>query len=355
MADLQQAAGQKSGAGAASARLPPATEGELLLHNFQFVSGDSLPALRLHYRTLGQLQRDERGVVRNAVLVLHGTGGSGAHLMVEEFGGELFGSGQPLDAGEYFIVLPDNIGHGQSSKPSDGLHARFPRFGYRDMLVAQHRLLTDGLQVNHLRLVMGTSMGGMHTWLWGEEHPDFMDALLPLASLPAQICARNRVWRRAVTDAIRHDPQWCAGDYQRQPQSLRTAAQIMFLMGSNPVLRWQQMPTLHDSDAVLDAAVDAALMQLDANDTLFQFEASRDYDPGPRLEQIRAPLLALNWADDLINPPEIGILEHEIRRVSQGRAIVLPRTSETRGHETQMMAAGWKHHLLQLLQSSPHR
>jgi homoserine O-acetyltransferase len=355
MADFQQAPGQQSGTVSGNAQLPPAAEGEFVLNNFQFASGEFLPALRLHYRTLGQLRRDERGVVRNAVLALHGTGGSGAHLMMAEFAGELFGSGQPLDAGEYFIVLPDNIGHGQSSRPSDGLHARFPRFGYRDMLVAQHRLLTECLQINHLRLVMGTSMGGMHTWLWGEDHPDFMDALLPLASLPAQICARNRVWRRILTDAIRNDPEWCAGDYRRQPQSLRTAAQLMFLMGSNPVLRWQQMPTLNDSDAVLDAAVDAALTQLDANDTLFQFEASRDYDPGPRLEQIRAPLLALTWADDLINPPELGILEREIRRVAHGRAIQVPFTAQSHGHETQMIAAGWKHYLLQLLQSAPHR
>ena len=331
------------------------TEGELLLNNFQFASGESLDVLRLHYHTLGQAQRDDRGVVRNAVLVLHGTGGSGAHLLVAEFAGELFGPGQPLDAGEYFIVLPDAIGHGRSSRPSDGLHARFPRFGYRDMIVAQYRLLTQGLQVNHLRLVMGTSMGGMHTWLWGEDYADFMDALLPLAAMPTQICARNRVWRRILSDAIRNDPQWCGGEYQRQPQSLRTAAQLTFLMGANSLLRWQQMPTLNDSDAVLDAAVDETLKQNDANDTLYQFEASHDYDPGPRLERIRAPLLALTWADDLINPPELGIMEHEIRRLAQGRSILVPATAQSRGHESQMVAATWKHHLLELLHGAPHR
>jgi homoserine O-acetyltransferase/O-succinyltransferase len=331
------------------------TEGELLLNNFQFASGESLPVLRLHYRTLGQPRRDDRGVVRNAVLILHGTAGSGGHLMVAEFAGELFGPGQPLDAREYFIVLPDAIGHGRSSRPSDGLHARFPRFGYRDMLVAQYRLLTEGLQVDHLRLVMGTSMGGMHTWLWGEDHPDFMDALLPLAAMPTQICARNRVWRRIISDAIRNDPQWCGGEYRRQPPSLRTAAQLIFLMGANPLLRLQQMPTLSDSDAVLDAAVDESMRLNDANDTLFQFEASRDYDPGPRLERIRAPLLALSWADDLINPPELGIMEHEIRRVAQGQSILVPFTAQSHGHESPMMAGTWKHHLLQLLHSAPHR
>ena len=337
------------------AQLAPHAVGEFLLHNFQFTSGERLPELRLHYHTLGRPRRDPRGVVRNAVLVLHGTGGSGAHLLVPEFAGELFGLGQPLDASEYFILLPDAIGHGRSSRPSDGLRARFPRFGYCDMVAAQHRLLTEGLGIDHLRLVMGTSMGGMHTWLWGEDYPDFMDALLPLAALPAQICARNRVWRRIIIDAIRTDPEWCGGDYRRQPRSLRTAAQIMFLMGSNPVLRWQQMPTLSDSDAVLDAAVDVALAQLDANDTLYQFDASRDYDPGPRLERITAPLLVLTWADDLINPPEIGVLQRELGRVAHGRAVELPFSAASRGHESQMLAAGWKHHLLQLLHDAPQR
>jgi homoserine O-acetyltransferase/O-succinyltransferase len=355
MGDFRPAPGPQAGPAGRAAHPPLPVEGEWLLNNFQFASGETLAELRIHYRTLGQARRDEHGVVRNAVLILHGTGGSGAQFMVAEFAGELFGPGQPLDASDYFIVLPDGIGHGQSSRPSDGLHARFPRFGYCDMIAAQHRLLTESLQVDHLRLVMGASMGGMHTWLWGEEHSDFMDALLPLASLPTQICGRNRVWRRTISDAIRNDPEWLGGEYVRQPPSLRTAAQILFLMAGNPQLRWQQMPTLNDSDAVLDAAVDAAMTQNDANDTLYQIEASRDYDPGARLEQIRAPLLAVNFADDLINPPELGILEREIRRVPQGRAILLPFTDQSRGHETQLMAAGWKRHLLQLLQGAPHR
>jgi homoserine O-acetyltransferase len=338
-----------------AADYPNPVEGDFLLNNFQFASGELLPALHLHYRTLGRRQCDAHGVVRNAVLILHGTGANGAQFMASEFAGELFGPGQPLDFGRYFIVLPDAIGHGQSARPSDGLRAQFPRFGYGDMIVAQYRLLTEGLQVNHLRLVMGTSMGGMHTWLWGEAHPDFMDALLPLASLPTQISGRNRVWRRTISDAIRNDPDWRAGEYREQPPSLRTAAQILFLMGSNPLLRWQQMPNLIDSDALLDASVDAAMKQDDANDMLYQIEASRDYDPGPRLEHIRAPLLAINFADDLINPPELGILEREIRRVPQGHAIVMPFTAQSRGHETQMLAALWKHHLLQMLDMAPTR
>jgi homoserine O-acetyltransferase len=352
MAHNSSAGGLQAGDAAQS---PPAVEGEYLLNNFQFSSREILPALRVHYRTLGSERRDANGVVCNAVLILHGTGGSGADFMRPEFGGELFGPGQPLDAREYFIVLPDGIGHGRSSRPSEGLHARFPHYGYRDMIAAQYRLLTEGLKVDHLRLVVGTSMGGMHTWLWGEQYPEFMDALLPLACLPAQICARNRVWRRIISDAIRHDPHWLGGEYQRQPPSLRIAAQVQFLMAGNPQLSWQQMPTLAQTDAVLDAAVETAMAQHDANDVLYQIEASCDYDPTPRLEQIRAPLLALNWADDLVNPPELGILEREILRVPRGSASVMPFTQHTRGHESQMLAAGWKHHLLQLLASSTQR
>jgi homoserine O-acetyltransferase len=335
--------------------LPGPVEGDVALNNFQFTSGATLPALRIHYRTLGQPRRDEHGKVRNAVLILHGTGGSGARFLEPEFAGELFGRGQPLDVSRYFLVLPDGIGHGQSSKPSDGAHAAFPRFGYRDMVAAQYRLLTQGLQIDHLRLVLGISMGGMHTWLWGEIYPDFMDALLPLVCLPAQICGRNRVWRRAISDAIRNDPEWRDGEYRQQPPSLRTAAQILFLMGSNPLLRLQEMPTLTASDVVLDAAVNTAMQQDDANDMLYQIEASSDYDPGAGLDQIRAPLLALNWADDLINPPELGILEREIERVPHGRAVVVPFAAHTRGHESHLNAGAWKQHLLQLLDAAPYR
>src|SRR5688572_6555780 len=231
---------------------PPVVEGDFVIKDFNFTSGEKLPELRMHYRTLGTPRKDAQGIVRNAVLVMHGTGGTGGQFVGRNFGGELFGPGQPLDATKYFIVLPDDIGHGKSSKPSDGMRAKFPRYGYVDMVTAEYRLITEGLGVNHLRLVMGTSMGGMHTWMWGERYPDFMDALMPLASLPTQIGARNRAWRRVVIDAIRGDPEWKGGDYATQPQSLRTAAQMLWLVGSNPIRRQMEAPTLAEADRVLD-------------------------------------------------------------------------------------------------------
>jgi len=334
------------------AQYPAATEETFVLKDFPFRSGESLPELRLHYRTLGRPQRDAQGVVRNAVLIMHGTGGSGAQFLRPEFAGELFRSGGLLDAARYFMVLPDGIGHGQSSKPSDGLRGRFPRYGYLDMVEAEYRLVTEGLGIDHLRLVMGTSMGGMHTWLWGERYPTFMDALMPLASLPTQISGRNRVWRRVVIDAIRHDPQWRGGNYSTQPQSLWIAQEMLYLMSSNPVLRQRDLPTFAKSDAGLDFSIAASLKTTDANDMLYQIEASHDYDPGPDLEKIRAPLLAVNSADDLINPPELGILEHEIKRVSKGRAVVIPLSPETRGHGTHTIAAVWKRYLEELLSLS---
>jgi homoserine O-acetyltransferase len=336
----------------AIAQTPEPRQGDFVVKSFVFRSGETLPELRMHYRTFGTPSRNAQGVVRNAVLIMHGTGGSGAQFIRSEFAGVLFGPGALLDTSRYYIILPDGIGHGQSSKPSDGLRTRFPRYGYLDMVDAVHRLLTDGLKVNHLRLVMGTSMGGMQTWLWGERFPDFMDALMPLASLPTQISGRNRTWRRVVIDAIRNDPAWQGGNYTAQPPSLRTAEEMLFLMGSNPVLRQQQMPTIAASDSVLDASVAASLRTADANDVLYQVEASHDYDPGPDLDKIRAPLIAINSADDLINPPELGILEREIRRVARGRAVVVPFSPQTRGHGTHTVAAVWKQYLQELLATS---
>jgi homoserine O-acetyltransferase len=335
--------------GARAADYPAPLEGDVVLEDFAFRSGERLPELRVHYRTVGTPRRDAAGAVTNAVLVLHGTTGSGAQFIRPEFAGELFGPGQPLDAARYYVILPDGIGHGRSSKPSDGLRARFPRYGYLDMIEAQRRLLVDGLGVAHLRLVMGTSMGGMHTWLWGQRFPDMMDALLPLASLPAQISGRNRVWRRLVADAIRNDPAWRGGAYERQPPSLRTAAEMLWLMGSNPALRQQEAPTRAKADAAIDAYVARYVESGDANDVLYAVEASSDYDPAPGLERIRAPLLAINTADDLINPPELGILEREVKRVPRGRAVVLPASDRTRGHGSHTMAALWKERLAALL------
>ncbi len=333
----------------AAAEYPAPTEGDYVIKDFRFSSGETLSELRLHYRTLGKPRKDAKGIVRNAVWIGHGTGGSGAQFLRAEFAGELFGAGQLLDATKYFIVLPDAIGHGKSSRPSDGLKAKFPAYGYTDMVEAQYRLLTEGLGVNHLRLVMGTSMGGMHTWVWGERHPDFMDALMPLASLPTQISGRNRVWRKTLIDAIRNDPAWRGGNYVEQPPSLRTAQGLIFFMGSNPVLRQEQMPTLAKADEVFGQSLDTALRDLDANDILYQVSASWDYDPGPALDKIRAPLIAINTADDLINPPELGILEREIKRVPRGEAITLPLSPQTRGHGSHTIANLWKDHLARLL------
>jgi len=331
---------------------PTPTDGDFTIRDFKFQSGETLPELRIHYRTLGKPEKDAQGKTTNAVLVMHGTTGSGAQFIRPEFAGELFGKDQPLDATKFFIVLPDGIGHGKSSKPSDGMHAKFPRYGYLDMVEAQYRLLTEGLGVNHARLVMGTSMGGMHTWLWGELHPDFMDALMPLASLPTQISGRNRAWRRMVIDAIRNDPAWHGGEYKTQPPSLRTAAEMLWLMSSNPVLRQKDAPSLAKTDEVLDKFVEQIVKTDDANDVLYALEASRDYDPGLNLEKIRAPLLAINSADDLINPPELGILEREIKRVPKGRAIVIPLSDKTRGHGSHTIASLWKDQLLELLKET---
>jgi homoserine O-acetyltransferase len=301
---------------------------------------------------LGKPEKNAQGKTTNAVLIMHGTTGSGAQFVRPEFAGELFGKDQPLDATKFFILLPDGIGHGKSSKPSDGMHTKFPRYGYLDMVEAQYRLLTEGLGVNHARLVMGTSMGGMHSWLWGELHPDFMDALLPLASLPTQISGRNRAWRRMVIDAIRNDPGWNGGEYKTQPPSLRTAAQMLWLMSSNPVLRQKDAPSLAKTDEVLNKFVEQIVKTDDANDVLYALEASHDYDPGPNLEKIRAPLLAINSCDDLINPPELGILEREIKRVPKGRAIVIPLSDKTRGHGSHTIATLWKDDLVQLLKET---
>jgi homoserine O-acetyltransferase len=338
---------------AVAADYPPPTEGDYIIRDFKFASGETLSELKIHYRTLGKIDKDAQGNVKNAVLITHGTTGSGAQFIRPEFAGELFGKDQPLDATKFFIVLPDGIGHGKSSKPSDGMHAKFPRYGYVDMVDAQYRLLTDGLGVNHARLVMGTSMGGMHTWLWGESHSDFMDALMPLASLPTQISGRNRGWRRIIIDAIRNDPSWNGGDYKTQPPSLRTAAEMLWFMSSNPVLRQKEAPTLAKTDEALDKFVEQIVKTDDANDVLYALEASRDYDPGPNLEKIRAPLLAVNSADDLINPPELGILEREIKRVPHGRAIVIPTSDKTRGHGSHTIASLWKEQLSILLRESP--
>ena len=330
------------------------SEGDYVAHDFRFASGEMLPELRLHYSTLGKARRDAHGHVSNAVLILHGTGGSGRGLLDNEhFAGVLFGKGQLLDVDKYYLVFPDGIGHGKSSKPSDGLHARFPQYGYSDMVAAQHILVTQGLEVDHLRLVLGTSMGCMHTFMWGEAYPNFMDALMPLACLPVQIAGRNRLWREHIIEAIRTDPQWLQGEYRSEPLgALRTAAGMLLIAGSAPIQMQLSLPTRDAADEFLQKFMQREIDALDANDFLYQVAASRDYDPQAGLDKIAVPLTHVNSADDFINPPELGIAEREIKRIKNGRFILIPASDQTHGHGTHTWAAVWQQYLAQLLDAS---
>jgi homoserine O-acetyltransferase len=341
--------------------LPPAWSAELavreadfVVRDFRFASGEALPEARLHYRTLGAPQRDAAGVVRNAVLLLHGTGGTGAQFLAPQFAGEMFGPGQPLDVAKHYVILPDAVGHGGSSKPSDGLRQRFPKYGYADMVALQHRLLTDGLGVTHLRLLLGTSMGCMHGWMWGYTHPTFMDALVPLACAPTAVVGRNRVWRKALMDSIRDDAAFAGGEYKEPPVTgLRSAERLLVLMGAAPI-QWQKdSPTREAADAFLEAQVARRLPGAEANDMLFQFDASRDYDPSSHLEAVVAPVLAINSADDLINPPELGLMEALLPRVGRCRYVLIPASERTRGHGTHTWAALWKQELVDFLAAPP--
>jgi len=330
--------------------VPPAPmPGDAVLRDFRFASGEILPELKLHYVTLGRKLDDGRGRTVNAVLVLHGTGGSSSQFLGPNFAGVLFGPGQPLDASRNFIVIPDGVGHGASSKPSDGLKAKFPRYTYDDMVQAHYRLLTESLGVTHLRLVIGTSMGGMHTWVWGETYPDFMDALMPLASLPVAIAGRNRMWRKMAMDLIRDDPDWKGGDYSTQPRGLKGALALMLVISGSPHQWMQQASDPAAADAAVESYMKDRFARTDANDLLFALDASRDYDPSARLDRIRVPLLALNFADDAINPPELGLLEKGVARVKNGQAVVFPLSEKTRGHQTHTWADVWKTYLSELL------
>jgi homoserine O-acetyltransferase len=331
---------------------PNQVEGDWLARDFAFHSGERLAELRLHYITIGSPARDAAGHVTNAVLISHGTGGNGRAFLRANFGGELFGPGQPLDAANHFLILPDGIGHGNSSKPSDGLHARFPHYDYEDMVRAEFRLLREGLQVDHLRLVMGTSMGAMHTWIWGYLYPDAMDALLPLASAPVEIAGRNRMFRAMIIQAIRNDPEWKGGEYTTPPvNGLIAAEYALWMMTSSPLRLQTANPTPGKADAAVEALRERAT-QVDANDMLYQFEASGDYNPEAHLAEIRAPLWAINSADDEVNPPELSQVARAIKKVPHGRYILIPTSDETRGHGTHSQAAVWKHYLEELLRST---
>jgi homoserine O-acetyltransferase len=336
-----------------AASCPEPMSRDLILKDFRFATGETLPEVRIHYRTIGNPRRDGKGVVRNAILLLHGTTGSGKGFLAANFADVLFGPGQLLDASKYFLIVPDGIGHGESSKPSDGLRARFPRYTYEDMITAQYRLLTEGLQVDHLRLVLGTSMGGMHAWMWGEKYPGFMDGLVPLACAPAQIAGRNRMFRKMVSDDIRGDPEWKNGDYTAQPRGLAAAVQVLLFMVSAPY-QWQKAaPTPEEADRFLAEQVRSRSTGADANDFLYAFEASREYNPSAGLEKITAPVLAINFADDVVNPPELGLMEKLMPRVRRGRYILIPTGPETRGHGTHSWPAVWQEHLKKFLAELP--
>jgi homoserine O-acetyltransferase len=330
----------------------PAHEGDFTVQNFKFRSGETLGELKLHYTTIGTPSRDTKGRVTNAVLILHGTGGDGHQFLRPQFAGVLFAPGGLLDPARYFIILPDDIGHGKSSKPSDGMHAHFPQYDYDDMVAAQHLLVTEGLGIQHLRLIFGTSMGCMHSFVWGETYPDFMDALMPMACLPVQIAGRNRVWRKMLMDAIREDPAWNGGDYKDEPkEGLRTAEDIVVIAGSAPLVMQKTLPTRDSADKyVANAEVRSAT--LDANDLLYQVNASRNYDPSPQLEKITVPVMWINSADDFINPPELGIAEKESHRLKNGTFVLLPISGLTHGHGTHTWAVAWKSYVSQLLEKS---
>jgi homoserine O-acetyltransferase/O-succinyltransferase len=341
--------------GAFAADHPEPVSGDFRIESFRFASGETIPELTIHYRTIGAPRRDANGVVRNAVLILHGTTGSGRGFLTPNFAGVLFGPGRLLDASKYFLILPDGIGHGESSRPSQGLHARFPRYTYDDMVAAQHALLTEGLHVDHLRLILGTSMGAMHAWVWGEKYPDFMDGLVPLASAPTAIAGRNRMLRRMISEDIRNDPAWKEGEYEAQPPGLKAAVQILLVMTSSPLQAHAAAPTRDAADRLLAEQMKARLTGADANDFLYAFEASRDYDPSGSLEKIQAPVLAINSADDVVNPPELGLMEKLIPRVKKARYVLIPTGPETRGHGTHSWPAVWGEHLRRFLENLPER
>ena len=330
-------------------------EGDYISHNFRFKSGETLPELRLHYMTLGKPEMDASGKVTNAVLILHGTGGTGRQFLAPQFADVLYGPGQLLDVNRYFVILPDNVGHGESSKPSDGMHAHFPRYDYDDMVAAQHELLEKGLGVNHLRLILGTSMGCMHSWVWGETYPEFMDALMPLACLPVQLAGRNRLWRKMVIEGIRQYPEWKDGDYTTEPRAaLQISVDFLLIAGSAPLQMQKNLPTRDAADKFLEDSIQRMTATLDANDFLYAVSASRNYDPAPKLETIKVPVMYVNSADDFINPPELGIAEREIKRVPRGKFVLIPISEQTRGHGTHTWAAVWQKHLKELLEESQH-
>ncbi|MGQ2978545.1 MAG: alpha/beta fold hydrolase [Polaromonas sp.] len=333
---------------ASAADYPAPQQGSWIVKDFRFHTGEVLPELRLGYSTVG-------APTGEPVLILHGTAGSGASMLTPAFAGELFGAGQPLDASRYYIILPDAIGTGKSTKPSDGLRGAFPKYNYDDMVDAQYRLVKEHLGVKHLRVIIGNSMGGMQTWIWGVKYPDFMDALVPMASQPSEMSSRNWMMRRLITDSIRNDPDWANGNYTKQPRSAQFAS-VFFAIGTNGGNQalYKAAPTREKADQLLDQRLKAPFTA-DANDVLLQWDSSRDYNPSPGLERIQAAVLAINAADDERNPPETGIMDREMKRVKNGRYLLIPASEQTAGHGTTGQAKFWKQALAELLQSAPRR
>jgi homoserine O-acetyltransferase len=328
----------------------PVRDGAFDIANVRFNDGRILPTLHLHYLTLGVLHRDAQGHADNAILLLHGTGGDARSLLAPQFSNVLFGPGQTLDIRKYFLIFPDDIGHGQSSKPSDGLHMRFPAYDYDDMVASQHAMLVDGLHVDHLRLILGTSMGCMESFVWGETYPDFADALAPFACLPIELAGRNRMMRFMAMDAIRRDPAWMNGEYAAEPaQGLRTALEMILVMGSSPLQMQKAFPTRQAAEQRVKDFLARAMANTDANDFLYYVDASRHYDPSARLATITAPVLWINSADDFINPPELGVAEAMVGRMPHARFILIPISDATRGHGTHTQAAVWKDYLADFL------
>jgi homoserine O-acetyltransferase len=331
---------------------PDQRESDVVLKDFGFASGEVLPELKIHYVTLGSAKRNAAGDIVNGVLLLHGTSGTSKNWLQPTLANELFAPGAPLDAQRYFIVIPDGIGRGDSSKPSDGLRMTFPHYRYADMVVATHRLLTEHLGLKHLRLVLGTSMGGMQAWMWGEMHPDFMDALVPIASQPIAISGRNWMYRRIGIEAIRNDPDWKGGNYEKNPKHYVYAAPISVLMTESAVHFQQIAPSREAMDALYRQMVEQA-SKLDANNQLYAIEAVMDYDPSTSLEKIKAKLLAINFADDEVNPPELGVMEREIKRIAGARFVLIPANERTHGHYSYNLAALWKQHLADFMNELP--
>ena len=337
---------------ASAAHKWPTADGTVVLPDFRFGTGETLPALKLHYITLGAPHRNAAGHVDNAVLLLHGTGGNAHSLMNPIFSDVLFGPGAPLDITKYFLILPDDIGHGQSSKPSDGLHAHFPAYDYDDMVRSQ-RMMLDAMKVDHLRLILGTSMGCMQSFVWGETYPGFADALMPLACLPVPLAGRNRMMRYMAIEAIKQDPAWMGGEYKTEPvEGLRTANEMILIMGSSPLQMQKQAPTREAAEQYVNRALNRVMAMTDANNLIYQFDASRNYDPSTHLDRITVPVVWINSADDFINPPELGIAEKMVTRMPNAKFVLIPISDATRGHGTHTVAAIWEKYLIELMQES---